>query len=121
MQGVNCSLIPLDVNGLASPIADNVLIGNEILSLLLIEQGDAVVAYRNVCPHQGRRLDYAPGKLLLKDGTLICPAHGAVFALADGLCVQGPCRGESLQRYACERIPEGVRIAWPEPALKTSD
>lgn len=113
MQGVNCSLIPVDENGLASPIAVNVLIGNELIPLLVIKQGDRVVAYRNACPHQGRRLDYAPGMFLLKGDRLICPAHGAVFALPDGRCIQGPCLGECLQAYACDPVPEGVRVHWP--------
>ena len=113
MQGVNCSLIPIDENGLESPITVNVLIGNEIIPLLVIKHGDAIVAYRNACPHQGRRLDYAPGMVLLKDETLICPAHGAVFALADGRCIQGPCQGEALAAYRCDVVPEGLRIHWP--------
>lgn len=112
MQGVNCSLIPIDETGLASPITVNVLIGNEIIPMLVIEHGNHIVAYRNACPHQGRRLDYAPGMVLVKDESLICPAHGAVFALSSGLCIQGPCKGESLQSYPCERVPEGLRIHW---------
>ena len=113
MQGVNCSLIPIDENGLASPIAVNVLIGNEMTALLVIKQGDRIVAYRNACPHQGRRLDYAPGMFLLKDKRLICPAHGAVFTLLDGRCIQGPCQGESLLAYRCDPVPEGIRVHWP--------
>ncbi|HRF54496.1 MAG TPA: Rieske (2Fe-2S) protein, partial [Aquimonas sp.] len=27
----------------------------------------------------------------------ICAAHGAAFAVRDGHCVSGPCRGQSLQ------------------------
>ncbi len=112
MQGVNCSLIPIDENGLASPIAVNVLIGNEMTALLVIKHGDRIVAYRNACPHQGRRLDYAPGMFLLKDERLICPAHGAVFTLLDGRCIQGPCQGESLLAYHCDPVPEGIRVHW---------
>ena len=65
--------------------------------LLLRRHGNSVQAWLNVCPHAGRRMDYAPGLFLLKDGKLTCAVHGATFALAEnGLCVQGPCRGESL-------------------------
>lgn len=65
---------------------------------IIIETGPGFVrAWRNVCPHQGRRLDFAPGKFLLDGANLVCAAHGASFRRSDGLCVAGPCRGESLQ------------------------
>ena len=68
-------------------------------SLILRRDGDAVRAWLNVCPHAGRRLDWAPGEFLVsKDGLLVCAAHGASFELVDGHCVAGPCRGESLRR-----------------------
>src|SRR5690606_11053016 len=38
----------------------------------------AVRAWLNVCPHAGRRLDWAPGRFLRgKDGLLVCAVHGA--------------------------------------------
>jgi len=55
-------------------------------------------AWLNCCPHQGRRLDYVPGKFLIHKGQLVCAAHGASFDLSEGLCVGGPCRGEHLTR-----------------------
>ncbi|MBU6478064.1 MAG: Rieske 2Fe-2S domain-containing protein [Xanthomonadaceae bacterium] len=65
--------------------------------LLLARQGNSVRAWLNVCPHAGRRMDYAPGLFLVKDARLTCAVHGATFALREaGLCVAGPCRGQSL-------------------------
>ncbi|MDE2270949.1 MAG: Rieske 2Fe-2S domain-containing protein [Xanthomonadaceae bacterium] len=65
--------------------------------LLLARHGNAVQAWLNICPHAGRRMDYAPGLFLVKDGRLTCAVHGATFALREaGLCVEGPCRGQSL-------------------------
>lgn len=81
--------------------------GSEPDSLILLRRGDLVSAYRNICPHAGRRLDYAPGKFLLKGGTLICAVHGASFARDDGLCVAGPCRGEHLHAVAV-RVADGM-------------
>ncbi len=66
-------------------------------SLVLFRQGEAVQAFLNICPHAGRRLDYAPGKFLINKGNLICAVHGASFNTVDGLCVAGPCRGEYLR------------------------
>jgi nitrite reductase/ring-hydroxylating ferredoxin subunit len=59
--------------------------------VVLMRQGEHVFAYHNECPHAGRRLDYAPGKFLVKDGRIICAAHGAVFAVNSGACLGGPC------------------------------
>ena len=70
-------------------------------SLLLYRDGDEVRAWLNVCPHAGRRLDWAPGQFLkTADGLLVCAAHGASFELAGGACVAGPCRGQSLRAVA---------------------
>lgn len=77
-------------------------------SLVLHRQGDAVRAWLNICPHAGRRLDWAPGQFLKsKDGHLVCAAHGASFETADGLCVAGPCKGERL-RAVPVRVRDGV-------------
>ena len=71
-------------------------------SAIVLRQGNAVQAYLNVCPHAGRRLDWAPGQFLITRGTLICAAHGASFTTTTGLCVGGPCRGQSLRRIPIE-------------------
>jgi len=74
-------------------------------SLILHRDGAHVRAWLNVCPHAGRRLDWAPGQFLKsKDGLLVCAAHGASFELLHGECVAGPCRGASLRA-----VPVGVR------------
>jgi len=75
-------------------------------SVIVLRRDDAVRAYLNICPHAGRRLDWAPGKFLIKDNLLICAAHGASFNESDGLCVGGPCRGEHLRAVAL-RIDDG--------------
>ena len=71
-------------------------VDGEPQSIVLRRSGDRVQAWLNICPHAGRRLDYAPGKFLLDQGRLVCAAHGASFELDQGVCVAGPCRGASL-------------------------
>ena len=67
-------------------------------SVLLHRQGSIVRAWLNICPHAGRRLDWAPGKFLKsREGHLVCAVHGATFELERGDCIAGPCRGESLR------------------------
>jgi len=67
-------------------------------SLVLYRQGDQVRGWLNICPHAGRRLDWAPGQFLKsREGHLVCAAHGASFSLDDGNCVAGPCKGGRLR------------------------
>lgn len=104
------SLIAADGNGPAAPLialdrladggfaAVEASLDGDAESLLLYRQGDAVRAWLNICPHAGRRLDWAPGQFLKsKDGLLVCAAHGASFELDGGQCVAGPCRGDALR------------------------
>ena len=77
---------------------------NEPLILYRDPQG-GVRAWLNVCPHAGRRLDWAPGQFLKsKEGHLVCAAHGASFALDSGDCIAGPCKGDRLRA-----VPVDVR------------
>jgi nitrite reductase/ring-hydroxylating ferredoxin subunit len=72
--------------------------GGDAESLILHRDGDTVRAWLNVCPHAGRRLDWAPGKFLKdKQGRLVCAVHGATFELKQGECIAGPCRGAALR------------------------
>jgi nitrite reductase/ring-hydroxylating ferredoxin subunit len=65
--------------------------------VILLRQGGQVFAYHNECPHQGRNLDYVPGKFLIRNESLICAAHGASFAVDSGACLGGPCRSGLLK------------------------
>jgi nitrite reductase/ring-hydroxylating ferredoxin subunit len=89
---------------LAAPLEENAIcsaifaIDGENMPIILHRREGRVLAWLNVCPHQGRRLDYAPGRFLRDGDQLICAAHGACFSLANGECVSGPCRGSSLRQ-----------------------
>jgi nitrite reductase/ring-hydroxylating ferredoxin subunit len=83
--------------------------------LFAVRQGDAVVVYVNSCPHIGVPLDWAPDRFLTADGTrIICATHGAEFAIADGVCLRGPCFGEKLEAVKIE-IRDGT-VFVPEDA-----
>lgn len=67
-----------------------------------------VYAYRNSCPHIGVPLEWLPDRFLDNDGELIqCSTHGALFVIQTGLCVAGPCTGDSLDPLPLE-IRDGV-------------
>lgn len=79
--------------------------GAEPLELFVVRRGDAVYAYRNRCPHTGAPLEWQPDQFLDFDGHYIqCALHGALFGIADGRCLRGPCAGDRLVA-----LPVGVR------------
>ncbi|MBO9715439.1 MAG: Rieske (2Fe-2S) protein [Pseudoxanthomonas sp.] len=91
--------------------------GEDAESLVVHRQGASVRAWLNVCPHAGRRLDWAPGQFLRsREGLLVCAAHGASFELEGGQCVAGPCRGDALRAVAVEVRDGRVWLAGSAPA-----
>ncbi|WP_310058705.1 Rieske (2Fe-2S) protein [Lysobacter niastensis] len=103
--GETVALLPLDRIADGGFAETEVTIDGDAESLLLYRDGDHVRAWLNICPHAGRRLDWAPGQFLKsKDGLLVCAAHGASFELQRGECVAGPCRGEALRA-----VPVSIR------------
>src|SRR5262245_8033374 len=71
-------------------------------------------AYVNRCPHAGTALDWGPSQFLTEDGLhLVCATHGAVFAPATGICLEGPCPGARLLPLRVERDGDELVITWP--------
>jgi len=91
-------------------VAVDAVIAGETESIILHCEDEILTAWLNICPHQGRRLDYAPGKFLVDNQQLVCAAHGATFRLGDGVCVAGPCRGSSLRAVPVRINAEGELI-----------
>ena len=70
--------------------------------LFAIHGPEGPVTYINACPHLGLPLDWKPGKFLTADGThILCATHAAEFRITDGLCLRGPCRGDTLTKVPC--------------------
>jgi nitrite reductase/ring-hydroxylating ferredoxin subunit len=81
---------------------------------LLVRDGDAVRAFVNHCPHAGHRLNFHPDRFLTPDrSAILCLSHGAVFDKRSGLCVMGPCTGESLKVVQVSVQGGEVRTATP--------
>lgn len=65
-------------------------------------------AYVNHCPHLGVPLNWQPDTFMSLEATHIqCSTHGALFNPDDGLCVSGPCRGQSLTKLNIETDADG--------------
>lgn len=71
-----------------------------------------VAAFVNTCPHAGHPLNFRPDKFLTPDRNLIlCASHGALFTRDDGLCIAGPCPGQSLTAIPIELVGGYVLLA----------
>ena len=79
----------------------------EGFEVILVNLDGTIHGYRNSCPHIGIGLDYGDGRCKHGDRELICNMHGALFEADSGLCVDGPCSGESLTRLPVQIDPAG--------------
>lgn len=78
--------------------------------LFAVRRGERAYVFVNSCPHVGVALDWAPDNFLTRDGSrIVCATHGAEFAVETGLCLEGPCRGESLEPVPVS-IEEGALL-----------
>lgn len=87
--------------------------------VVVVRQGSSVHAYRNECPHLSIELNFQPDVFLDTEQRYIqCANHGALFQIEDGLCVYGPCQGESLTPLRVQVIDDGV---WVDPTHARKD
>jgi len=97
-----CALTEIGMPGSRGFTIDTV---QGLLEVFVVRSGNAVVAYRNTCPHTGGPLDWLPDQFLSIDGDMIqCATHDALFRIEDGVCTKGPCAGQSLMPVAVEVI-----------------
>jgi nitrite reductase/ring-hydroxylating ferredoxin subunit len=106
---VLCSLGELEETGSRGFAAGE---GDWPLRGFIVRTADAVAAFVNYCPHAGHPLNFRPNKFLTPDRNLIlCSSHGALFARDNGLCIAGPCAGQSLTRIPVEVVSGYVLLA----------
>ncbi|MDS0220293.1 Rieske 2Fe-2S domain-containing protein [Haloarcula sp. S1AR25-5A] len=92
---------PRRIVELDSVPADSTLVfeardGRRGVNCILHRSGDAVVAWRNSCPHQPE-VPLDPGRgAIVRGDQLVCHKHGAQFEPDDGVCTHGPCAGDAL-------------------------
>ena len=72
-------------------------------------------AYVNRCRHMTTPLDFVRDQFLSDNGRhLMCYTHGALYDFSTGVCVSGPCKGESLYRLPV-RVERGeVLVSCPQ-------
>jgi len=99
----------------------NKLIKKSIITASSISQGDKeyivishkndIFVYLNRCPHLNKTLNSRPETLLDKHNNFIlCANHNALFTIDQGLCIKGPCKGQTLQKVAYKIVGEQLLI-----------
>ncbi len=73
--------------------------GADRLEIVVVQKDARHHAYINSCPHQFIPLEIFPEHFHSADKKhLICSGHGALFEPDTGLCIDGPCEDEFLDR-----------------------
>jgi nitrite reductase/ring-hydroxylating ferredoxin subunit len=77
--------------------------GDRPVEGLLARFQGKLVAYENRCRHLPVSLDFHSGSFFTPDGEhFICQNHNAIYEPLTGLCVRGPCEGQSLKALTIE-------------------
>ncbi|RQV69653.1 Rieske (2Fe-2S) protein [Burkholderia cenocepacia] len=81
-------------------------------TIFVVRLGEMLHAYRDACPHHGGTpMAWRKDAYLNGDGTRIaCHAHGAQFDIGTGVCVLGPCLGQTLEPVRVEVATDGTVI-----------
>ena len=83
--------------------------------VVVARAGGALVAFIDRCPHQATRL--SGGRI--RKAAVMCPLHGARFALADGRCIGGAYA--DLRLFSCREANGAIEVAIPEAAPTVAD
>jgi nitrite reductase/ring-hydroxylating ferredoxin subunit len=77
--------------------------GTALFAGVVVRRGGLLAGYVDRCPHAGWPLAAMDDRFLTRGGEhILCSGHGALFALADGLCIAGPCAGARLSPWPIE-------------------
>ncbi|HMW46893.1 MAG TPA: Rieske (2Fe-2S) protein [Cellvibrionaceae bacterium] len=86
----------------------------------ILNQGGEFRAYRNRCPHLNIPLEWQEDSFLCKDTDLVrCATHGALFLPENGLCVSGPCAGQSLEPLTIALRRDGIYWLQAKPTTES--
>jgi nitrite reductase/ring-hydroxylating ferredoxin subunit len=85
----------------------------------LVNDRGSFHAYVNRCRHMPTPLDFVRDEFISDDGRFLrCYTHGALYEFATGLCIDGPCKGESLYRLPVEVDRGEVLVGCPQGDLR---
>jgi nitrite reductase/ring-hydroxylating ferredoxin subunit len=81
-------------------------------AIVLLDHAQTPRAYLNLCRHLPIPLDGLSRRFVV-GGYLQCLTHGARYQIEDGLCVAGPCRGQSLLALELRLIGRDLFVVEP--------
>ena len=86
--------------------------GEALFLGFVVRQDGRVLGYVDHCPHTGLPLAGITGRYLTREqDMLLCGVHGALFRIADGECLAGPCAGQRLTPWPVEVREAAVYVA----------
>lgn len=84
--------------------------GREV-NLFVVHKYGEFFAYINSCPHRRSPLEWQEHEFLDTDKDFIqCSTHDALFEIPTGLCIKGPCVGESLSPIRIEQQADSLHV-----------
>ncbi len=85
--------------------------GDALFHGFIVRAAGEVRGWVDRCPHASLPLAFTPDRYLTASGDMIlCGSHGALFR-HDGLCIGGPCAGQSLTLWAVRIEGHSVIVA----------
>jgi nitrite reductase/ring-hydroxylating ferredoxin subunit len=97
MTRVLCASVDLDATGGKEIIFDQ---DGARVSVFVVRHGGRIHGYVNSCPHARLPLNWRDDRFFDITGQyLLCTNHSALFDIATGQCVRGPCKGQALAPY----------------------
>lgn len=107
-----CRLADLEATGAKEVVVTD---AGQRHPIFVVKHDNGVAAYFNACPHARLPLNAKPDAFFdVARGFLVCVNHGAHFDPVTGRCLRGPCKGESLRRFAVRLEGDTVRGADPD-------
>ena len=92
----------LETDGDATTFEYTDVLGQDAEGFVLRWRGE-LVAYENRCPHWSVPLGFGDDEFLDDTGSVIlCPMHGARFDVETGVCTDGPCLDDGLEKFRIE-------------------
>ena len=69
--------------------------------------GNGFLAYQDRCPHWSIPMEQSDGRMMnAQNSYILCPMHGALFEPESGVCFQGPCEGDRLEKFTVLVVDE---------------
>ena len=83
-------------------------------TVFVVRRGGAVRVWADRCPHHGTPMPWRKDAYLNAAGDrIVCAAHGALFDIDSGLCMQGPCLGDRLRPVPFTLSADGELLLVP--------